>query len=620
MISGDAAVRPYLEIRTAGPAGFNADASRLLVVSDLPGTCQLHRLDTARLGGAPLPAADLVQLTAHTEPVDGTYLPGHDRLLVTTDVGGDERHQLYTIADDPPAALGLADFDPLIVDPAWIHRAGGVTRDGARLAYATNRRTGVDIDVVVRDLRTGRERVVWDRGGSAVPAGWSPTGRWLALWQYTDRAGDNRLHLHDVDGGAEVELAPHPAGAGASVGAPAWLPDGSACFVASSVDRECAAIRRIAVDRDGVADPSGEVVVDPGWDAACAVDDAGRHLLVTTNVDGATVAELRDPWSLAVTDVVPLPGYGVADRFRFSRDGRWLAFRFSSALVPGDVWRYDTQARSLVRCTVSPCRVQPATFVGPDRSAAFAADGTRVPLYVFRPRSAHVPAPVVVVVHGGPESQWRPRFDPVIQYLVASGFAVVAPNVRGSTGYGRTYARLDDVALRRDSVDDLAAVHDWIAASADLDADRCALLGRSYGGYMVLAGLVWHPQRWAAGVSIVGIANLVTFLERTAGYRRRWREREYGSLDRDRALLEELSPITHVDRLRAPLLVIHGRNDPRVPVGEAEQIHAVARHRGLAGDLIVYDDEGHGLAKLANRRDAYTRVTRFLHETLDRRG
>jgi dipeptidyl aminopeptidase/acylaminoacyl peptidase len=243
-------------------------------------------------------------------------------------------------------------------------------------------------------------------------------------------------------------------------------------------------------------------------------------------------------------------------------------------------------------------------------------DGQQVSAFVFRPNGITGRHPVVAVVHGGPESQWRPSFSPLVQYLVASGFAVVAPNVRGSTGYGRTYQHLDDVDKRLDSVADLAALHDWIATCDDLDEDRCALYGGSYGGYMVLSGLVHQPERWAAGVDVVGIANLVTFLENTAAWRRAWREREYGSLTSDRELLEQLSPITHVERLRAPLMVIHGRNDPRVPLGEAEQIHAVARSKGLRSDLLVYDDEGHGLAKLRNRLDAYPRVAAFLHDVL----
>jgi dipeptidyl aminopeptidase/acylaminoacyl peptidase len=615
-MSFDPDVRTYLETRTTAPRGYRHDGAAVAVVSDAPGTAQLHRLDMARLHDGPVAAGDLARLTDHSEPVDGDYLPDRDRLLITTDTGGDERHQLYTIADDPPAPLDVADFAPVAVDPAAVHVAGGVTRDGRRLAYATNRRDGVAFDVLVRDLRHGDERAVWTRGGAVFPAGWSPNGRWLALWRYTDRPGDNRLLLRDVETDDEVELVPHDDGPGASVSAPAWLPDGSACFVSSSVGREFAAVRRIAVGDGAVTDASGAVVVDPGWDTHCAVDRAGRHLLVATNADGVTVAELRDPSSLQVTDVVPLPDAGVAGPFRFSPDGRELIFGFSSARLPGDVWRYDTATRTLTRGTVSPCDVDPGAFVPPDRGVATAGDGTRIPLFVHRPRTGAARHPVVVAVHGGPESQWRPGFDPLVQYLVASGLAVVAPNVRGSTGYGRTFAHLDDVARRGDSIDDLTAVHDWIGATDDLDPDRCALYGRSYGGYMTLSGLVRHPDRWAAGVSVVGIANLVTFLEHTAGYRRAWREREYGSLADDRALLEQLSPITHVDRLRAPLMIVHGRNDPRVPVGEAEQIHDVARRKGLRSELTIYDDEGHRFTRLATRIDASQRIARFLHETL----
>ena len=177
--------------------------------------------------------------------------------------------------------------------------------------------------------------------------------------------------------------------------------------------------------------------------------------------------------------------------------------------------------------------------------------------------------------------------------------------------FDRTVDDLADPAVVRRAPAAVSA-----AGTDDLDPERCALYGGSYGGYMVLSGLVHQPDRWAAGVDVVGISNLVSFLEHTSAYRRAWREREYGSLEHDRALLEQLSPLTYVDRLRAPLLIIHGRTDPRVPVGEAEQIHEVARGKGLRSDLLVYDDEGHGLAKLTNRLDAYPRVATFLDEVL----
>jgi dipeptidyl aminopeptidase/acylaminoacyl peptidase len=376
-------------------------------------------------------------------------------------------------------------------------------------------------------------------------------------------------------------------------------------------------VHRLIVEPDGtVADVT--LVTDLSWDAGCAVDWRGSHLLLTHNHDGISRAELRDPVTLEVTAQVDLPGDGVAGPYRFSRDGRQLVYGFSSSLVPGDVWWYDTVAGRTRRLTVSPSDVDPATFVAGDLVRCGSFDGLQVPAFVFRPATARGGRrhPVVVIVHGGPESQWRPSFSPLVQYLVARGYAVVAPNVRGSTGYGRHYEHLDDVEKRLDSVADLAAVHDWIAATDDLDPARCALYGGSYGGYMVLSGLVHQPDRWAAAVDVVGIASLVSFLEHTSAWRRSWREREYGSLATDRDLLEHLSPLTHVDRLRVPLLIIHGRNDPRVPLGEAEQIHEVARGKGLRSDLLVYDDEGHGLAKLPNRLDAYARVAAFLDEVI----
>jgi dipeptidyl aminopeptidase/acylaminoacyl peptidase len=199
---------------------------------------------------------------------------------------------------------------------------------------------------------------------------------------------------------------------------------------------------------------------------------------------------------------------------------------------------------------------------------------------------------------------------------VARGFAVLAPNVRGSSGYGKRYLALDDVEKRYDSIRDMASIHAWIAASDDLDPERVAIQGGSYGGYMVLAGLAFQPELWAAGVCVVGMSSLVTFLENTASWRRAFREREYGSLEHHRDLLEELSPLNRLDAMRAPLFLIHGVNDPRVPVGEAEQIHAALRGRGVRSELAVYADEGHGLAKLRNRLDAYPRVADFLVDVL----
>lgn len=617
-------IRDYLEIRTAAPSGWSPDGSKLLISSNLTGTAQVHRLDGAD-GAADVPAEALVRLTDLAEPIGAGYLPadptgaGRDVLLLATDRGGDERHQLYTAGDTRDTPITRREqLEPLVVDEAFIHRPGGVTRDGSRLAYATNRGDGVAFDTWVRDLVSGEERVVYASGGWTSPAGFSPDGRYLAVSELTLLAGDNRVVLLDLEApgpdpigpgdGRAVELAPHDTAA--TVGAPCWLPDGSAFFFATDVGRDFVGIAR------GTPDGSWEYVVEHGWDAGCAVDWSGRHLLVAWNEGGVSQVELRDPATLEVTQRVPLPGAGVVGDLRFTRDGRHLSFGFTSSLVPGDAWRYDTSTGESSRLTVSPCPVDPTTFVDAERVRFPSFDGLEVPAFVYTPRQGEGPFPVVVVIHGGPESQYRPSFAPLTQYLVAEGFAVVAPNVRGSTGYGRAYQHLDDVEKRLDSVRDLAALHDWLTTQPHLDEGRAALYGGSYGGYMVLAGLAFQPQLWAAGVDIVGMSNLVTFLENTAEWRRAFREREYGSLEHDRALLEHASPITHVDAMRAPLFIVHGANDPRVPLGEAEQIHAVLSQRGVRSELLVYPDEGHGLAKLANRIDCYPRIAAFLHEVL----
>lgn len=594
-------IQAFLEARIALPLSWSHDGDRLLVASNLPGTMQLFEWRGDGDGA-------LRQLTVEPEPVTGRYLPVSDQVLVCRDAGGNEREQLYLL--DPDGCLA-----PLVVDDRYLHVPGGATTDGTRLAYRTNRRNGVDFDVVVRHLASGHETVLYDRGGFNAAGAFSPDGSWLAVVQTTERSGDNELFLAGVDTGELVRVHPHDEPA--ELGPPAWLADGSGFFFTTDLGRDVAGVARYEL-----AGRRAEVVHEPGWECEVHTDRAGHHLLVACNEEGWTRAELRDPTTLERTCEVPLPGRGVAEAWTFSRDGRRLAFHFSSASVPGDVWSFDTTTGGLVRLTTSPSTVDPSLVSVPELHRFVSFDGESIPAFLYRPPASHRPprtgadAPVVAVLHGGPESQARPRWNPVNAYLTASGYAVVTPNVRGSTGYGRRYEHLDDQRRRLDAVADLAALHDWLASVDGLDAGRAALYGGSYGGYLVLAGLTFQPERWAAGVDIVGISSLVTFLERTSPYRRRVREREYGSLATDRDFLLAASPLTHLEHLSAPLFVIHGANDPRVPLSEAEQLHAHLASRGVRTELLVYPDEGHGLQKLANRLDAYPRVVAFLDEVL----
>ncbi len=280
------------------------------------------------------------------------------------------------------------------------------------------------------------------------------------------------------------------------------------------------------------------------------------------------------------------------------------------------MWTLDVASGALSQITRSATGgVARDSFVEPSLIHYATFDQRQIPALLYTPHGeSATPRPAVVYVHGGPEGQYRPTFNTIVQYFVACGYVVLAPNVRGSSGYGFTYMSLDDVRLRMDSVADLRHAALWLASEGVADPGRIAVMGGSYGGFMTLAALTTYPDIWAAGVDLVGIANFVTFLQNTSAWRRKLREAEYGSLDHDRDFLTAISPIHQVDRIAAPLFVVHGANDPRVPVGEAEQIVASLRARGAPVEYQRYEDEGHGLIKRANRLIAYPAIARFLDQ------
>jgi dipeptidyl aminopeptidase/acylaminoacyl peptidase len=567
-------LRTLLELRQAYPLSWSSDGSWLLVACDLSGTRQLYRL--------PLDTGELEQLTSFAEPVEGQLLPD-DRLLLEIDEGGNERGQLHL------------DGEPLVVDPRFIHRTAHVSRDGTLLAYSTNRRNGLDFDVVVRRLESGEERS-FELGGWCASGEISPDGRWVVAEQLGELSGDSNLFLLGIESGEVVHVTPHDGAA--EYMSPVWLPDSSGFLAATNEGRDTLAVSRYTLGG------GWEVVHAADWDLECFGDDAGRHLLVVANEDG-----------YSRINGISLPGEGLAERFVNCLDGDRVAFAFSTPTEPHQVWVHDFgsgAARKLTDLGAVEDGIEPELH----RFDSF--DGESIPVFLFRPEGEG-PFPVVVTVHGGPESQWRPwysgGFGAFTQYLVARGYAVAAPNVRGSTGYGKRFEHLDDVEKRLDSVADLASLHAWLAARSEIDGSRTVVYGRSYGGYMVLAALAFQPELWAAGIEFVGISNLRTFLENTSAWRRAAREREYGPLS-DPELLERLSPWSRLDGIRAPLFIEHGRNDPRVPVSESEAIHRELVQRGVRCELVIYEDEGHPVEKLVNRVDVFERAVAFLDEVV----
>lgn len=588
---------------------------RLLIRSDLTGTMQLYELS---------PPDSPKQVTDLTEPVGSAfYLPGSRRAVAEVDRGGNERHQLYLIDLELATAEGPIAHERMVAltdDPRHGHHIAGISPDGKVVAYLSNKHNGVDFDLWTTDVDSGEHRLVYAGSSWLQPAsGFSPDGRWISVHRPGPRPLDTDLVLIDNGTLQAQTVLEHP-DEGAQVGAPAWISP-TAFYVSANVGTDHARVVHFDLET-GEARPIDRATdesVDT-WDAEPITSADGSTLAVVENRNGASVISVGDSGRAGDATEVPLaePGVVTSHLIRMpilSSDGAHLYLTLSSPRLAGDVWAWDRATGRTRRLTTSPAPVEAERLVATGAAELESFDGETIPLFTYRPESGPAVPPVVVLIHGGPESQSVLSFNPVIQGLVGAGYAVVVPNVRGSTGYGKRYASLDDTTRRLDSVRDLAAIHGWLGDNG-FDSTKAALWGGSYGGYMVLAGLAFQPELWAAGVDIVGISDLVTFLENTSDYRRAHREREYGSLANDREFLASASPLRHADAICAPLFVIHGRNDPRVPVTEAEQLTRSLTARGVRCELVIYEDEGHGLARLANKLDAYPRALEFLGEVL----
>ncbi|HXZ66497.1 MAG TPA: alpha/beta fold hydrolase [Streptosporangiaceae bacterium] len=599
-----------LDVRLYQAFDLDADG-RVLAGSDDTGSTQLIEIE---------PDGTRTPVTALPGACTGRYLPGQRAVIVSHDEGGNELHQLSILRLPLPSGrpAGLADLEPLVRDPRHMHVLADVHAD--KICYFTNRRNGVAFDPVIRQLVDGSERQLVLAEAMYDDAAMSPDGKWLALTVASPvTASAEHVVLVDLraPAGQERMTDVTPADAPARNEALAWAPDAAGLYFTSNNDREFLGIARY----DLAAGSLTWLVTADDADVTGWLAPDGSVLLVERNDDGASRLALHDAATGAKLYDLSLPSTGcITDARlpapRWAADSAGLVLSVSGPELPGDVLQAtdlrasDARLRQLTHS--AHALGQPAAT--PEQHRIPAAGNELVPCLVYRGAAdgpAAVAGSAVVVVHGGPEGQSRQNFNTYVQVLAAAGHTVLVPNVRGSTGYGKAWYSADDKRRRLDSVADLAALHAYLPKLA-VDQDRAALWGGSYGGYMVLAGLAFQPELWAAGVDIVGIASFVTFLEHTSAYRRAYREREYGTLAGDREFLLSVSPLTKVENMRAPLFLIHGANDPRVPLSEAEQIYAAMTSRGRDCQLLVYDDEGHGLAKRANRLDAIPEAVEFL--------
>lgn len=596
-------VRSLLDLRTW--VAFDVDdAGRVLAGHDELGTVQLVEI---------APDGARTPLTALPSRCSGRYVPGRRQVVVQHDTDGNELMQLSLLdLTAPPAEpVTLDGLTPLVHDRRYMHVLQDVTADS--VVFHTNRRNGVDMDVVVRDLADGKETVVHDGGGYVAAAAVSHDRTSVAVTQLSLRPASTLVRVSGpraVGDGAVTDPDEHARHAQV-----AWVPGDEALLVESNHEREFTGIARVALD----GRTWEWLVTDEEHDLQLWASPSGRALVVGTVRDGVVTLAVHDGDG-GLRCAVELPGEGVPDVV-WAADEQRLVVTLSTATDPASLHLVDAATgRSTPLVGVEVPGELRGSLVAPTVHRVPAPDGEEVPCFRYAPAAGGDPALAgasVLLIHGGPESASMRSFSPVVQALCSAGLTVLVPNVRGSTTYGKRWYSLDDVRLRLDSVADLAAIHEWLP-SQGLDPARSALWGGSYGGYMVLAGVAMQPERWAAGVDIVGMSSLVTFLENTSPYRVAYREREYGSLAEDRDFLEAASPITYLDDIVAPLFVIHGANDPRVPLSEAEQIRDALQGRGVDCELRVYHDEGHGLAKRENRQDAYPAAIEFLRRQLGR--
>jgi len=587
------------------------DDERMLFLSDVTGTYQLAKLGE---GGK------TQTITAFPDRVSSYRVaPGGKRLVFLKDTGGDENDQIFALPLDGGDAVALT------ASPKVKHTLPCFDPTGKKLAFTSNARNGKDMDLYVEAF-TGAAPKSLDRKPLLELAGnYAVTdfrGNQVLVVEARSNV-DQDVWVLDVATKKRTLLTKH-------VGderweSPRFSRDGKVVFALSDRGREFVSL--FAVD---VATQKSEVIVAedhdlatlalPRWDGAPPKGPKGKPafedlLVYGVNVDGTeslAILELDDKRHELRRMTPKLKG--VIGALDVAASGKAAFVAIESAVSPPEIHRIDLRTGETTKKTSSDHKgVDEAALYKEQSLSCTSFDGKKIQ-YFFYGQTAPGRWPVVVNVHGGPEAQAQPGFSAITQYLALAGYHVAQPNVRGSLGFGKSFAHLDDKEKREDSVKDLSAIGKCLTERADVDAYRIALYGGSYGGYMVLAGLTLFPEQWAAGVDVVGIANFRTFLEQTAPYRRALREAEYGSLEKDGPLLDAISPIHKVDKIKAPLMVIHGTRDPRVPIGEAVQITKALEKRGLPVQLLTFDDEGHGLSKLKNRLVAFPAMIAFLEQ------
>ena len=597
--------RRYLEFRSAGFNGWHPTRRELLITTRFADSSQLHLVK--------MPGGARQQLTFLPEPVaGGRFQPKEGKFIAfSQDRGGGEFYQLYRYDLEDGRITLLTDGKSRNTGGRW-------SESGKWLAYTSTRRTGKDNDLyIINPAQPGTDRLILElSGGGWSVQDWSPDDQKLLMMEYIS-INESHLWLVDIAKGAKELITPKTSDK-IAYGQGAFAKDGKSVFLTTDKDSECHRLARL-----DLLDRKMTFLTEAlRWDVdEFELSPDGRMLAFITNEDGVGVLHVVDTKKFAERRLPKLP-LGLISNLQWHENGNELGFNLNSAKSPLDVYSIDIDKGRISRWTESETGGLDATvFVEPELIRLKSFEGTLISSFVYKPdKTRHSgKRPVIINIHGGPEGQARPIFQARNNYyLNEMGVAVVYPNVRGSAGYGKTFLTLDNGFKREDSVRDTGTIIEWIRQQPDLDGKRIAVAGGSYGGYMVLASMVHFADKLRCGVDVVGISSFLTFLKNTQDYRRDLRRVEYGD-ERDekmREFLEKISPLTQASRITKPLLVVQGKNDPRVPITEAEQMVKAIRDGGGKVWYLMAKDEGHGFAKKRNADYQFLATILFLREHL----
>lgn len=582
----------------------SSDGSEVVFAWNRTGNYEIYR--------APVAGDAIYQLTATSDrSVQPRFSPDGRYIAFLRDSGGDERFDIWLTDRDGAHERRLTTTKAMHTSIAW-------SPDGSRIAYLSNEGGGLGLWTI--SVESGAARAVVPRVRHAaldvIAPSWSRDGRFIAYHSASDDDPRNvELYVVGVEGGTPQLIPTHP-GASARAVLPQWGPRDD--WLAFTMDLRGRGEIALVPMRDGRAAGAVRYLRDAHFDDFGPVwAPDGRAVLYHRSIDSSV--SVRRAFVVSLDDEPVLDAPGVHADVRVGPDFS-VVFTFTGPTSPADVYvkgPTDIEPRPLTRSL--PPEIDAAVLVYPRHVRYPGADGMPIPALLFLPQpeagaGEHGRPPAIVYPHGGPMAQHFTWWDPAVQWFANNGYVVLAPNVRGSTGYGRAFreANLGDWGGK--DLDDVVKGADWLESEGIADRQRIGIYGGSYGGYLTLMALTRAPERWAAGCSVVGVVSLETMYRTTREDLREMMEALLGSPERDPELFRDRSPLTHVDRIEAPVLILQGKNDPRVPLAEAQQLVDALRREGKAFSYYVYEDEGHGFRRLENRKDALVRALEFFDE------